>query len=106
MTTSAPCSIGRSRMGVATVLSTTNGDAISVRHSRQCFDVRDVSGRVAHALAENRPRVGIDDSVDGCGAVAFGKPYCNSEPREKVGKHRMRRAVELRYGNDIPARIG
>ena len=61
-TMSAPYSIGLSRIGVGTVLSTISGTPCAVRDFCHRFDVADVSGRISDALAEHRPRIVVDQS--------------------------------------------
>ncbi len=64
-TMSAPYSIGRSRMGVATVLSTISGTPCLWADSSQFLDVADISRGIADTFTENRPRLFIDQLFDG-----------------------------------------
>ena len=100
---SAPYSNGRSRIGVATVLSTISGTPCLWASMRERFEVADVAGRISHALAKERAGVVIDQLLHRLRMIALGKSNADPELRQDVREQRMRRAIELRDGNDVLA---
>ena len=63
-TISAPCSIGRTRIGVATVLSTIRGTPWECARSAQRFDVANIAGGVPHRFTKDRARSFVDQRRD------------------------------------------
>ncbi len=61
---SAPYSIGRNRMGVATVLSTTSGTPCRCAACAKRLDIADVAGRIADDFAEDGAGFVIDQLFD------------------------------------------
>ena len=103
-TMSAPCSIGRSRIGVATVLSTISGTPCAVRDLGHRLDVADVAGRIADAFAKHRAGVVVDQLLD-VGGLVDSRRSAPSTPwlRQHMREQRMGGAVELRHGDDVAA---
>ena len=103
---SAPYSIGRSRIGVATVLSTISGTPCRCGDRGQRLDVADVAGRIADALAEHRAGLVVDQLLDRVGLIGFGEAHADALPRQNVREQRVGGAVELRHRNDVAAHLG
>ena len=80
-------------------------NAVPVRDIRQRPDIGDIPGRIADALAIDRPRVAVDHRLDVGGGVAAGEPRRDSLVGQQIGQQRVGRAIELRHGNNIPARL-
>ena len=106
-TMSAPCSIGRSITGVATVLfddaAARRGDAHNPP-ARRCPVM--LPAGVADALAIDGLGVLVDQRLDRGDVVASGEPRRDSLPRQDMREQRVRGAVELRHGDDVTAVIG
>ena len=77
-----------------------------MRDLRQRFDVADIAGGIADGLGEHRPGVLVDQPLDRIGLVAVGEAPLDALARQDVAEQRVRRAVELRHGNDVAAVIG
>ena len=95
-TTSAPYSIGRSRIGVATVLSTISGTPCLCATFAHSLDVRNISRRISDALAIDRARIFVDQLLDVFGTVGFRKTRLDSALRKNVRQKRVGRAIKLR----------
>ena len=105
-TMSAPCSIGRSRIGVATVLSTISGTPCACATFGERLDVADVAGGIADRLAEHRARLVVDQRRDVFGAVARREARLDAVAAQRVGEQRVGGAVELRRRDDVAAAVG
>ena len=71
-------------------------DAVPVRHLRQCFDIADVAGRIADALAEDGARLSVDQSLNRFRMIGLGKMCCHTLSGQNMREQRMSRAVQLR----------
>jgi hypothetical protein len=80
--------------------------AMAVRDLRQRLDIADIAGGISDGLGEHRLGVLVDQFFDRVRLVAFGETAGDALPRQYMSKQRIRRAVELRNGNDIAAAIG
>ena len=80
--------------------------AMAMRDGGESRDIRDVAGRVADALAEERLGVAVDQRFHRGGAVVGGETRVDALPRKDVREQRVRRAIELRHGHDVTAAIG
>ena len=67
-----------------------------VRYSRQAFDIRDISRRIANAFAIDRPGVFVDQFFNGIGMIVFAKRPVDSLLWKDVRKQSVGGAVELR----------
>ena len=105
-TMSAPYSIGRSRIGVATVLSTISGTPCRGGDCGQRLDVADIAGRIADALAKDRAGLVVDQLLDRVGLIGFGEAHVDALARQNVREQRVGGAVELRHRNDVAAHLG
>ena len=71
----------------------------------QRLDVADIAGRIADALAEDRAGVVVDQAARSPRRpIALGEADVDALARQKMGEQRVRRAVELRHGDDVAAR--
>ena len=75
---SAPKSIGRSRKGVAMVLSTTRGTPLWCAAEASASMFRHVPGRVSHTFAKHRAGLIVDQWRHVIGAVAGGNLHRNA----------------------------
>ena len=103
---SAPYSIGRSRIGVATVLSTISGTPCCVRDFGQRLDVADIAGRIADAFAKDRRGLVVDQLFDGRRPDRTRQSDLDALARQNVREQRVGRAVELRHRDDVAADLG
>ena len=78
------------------MLSTTSGTPWRWATFGERFDVADIAGRIADALAEHRAGVVVDQRRDGLGAVARGEARLDALAAQDMGEQRVGRAVELR----------
>ena len=80
--------------------------AVAVRDLGQRLDVADIAGGIADGLGEHRLGVLVDQPLDRVGLVAVGEASGDALARQNVAEQRVRRAVELRHGDDVAAVIG
>ena len=74
-----------------------------VRDLRQRLQIADVAGRVPHAFAEQTSRAIVDQLLHRGGLIVLGKANLDPEFRQNVREQRVRRAVELRDGDQVRA---
>ena len=80
--------------------------AMTVRDFGQRLDVADIAGGIADGLGEHRFGVRVDQSLDRVRLVAVGKAAGDTLARQHMAEQGVRRAVELRDGDDVAAAIG
>ena len=80
--------------------------AVAMRDLGQRLDVADIAGGIADGLAEHRLGVLVDQLFDRVGLVAVGEAARDALARQDVAEQRVRRAVELRHGDDVAAVVG
>ena len=106
-TMSAPCSIGRSRYGVGTVLSTISGTPASCATSATFRDVEHVAARVAQRLGEQQLGVRPDRGAPLLGVVGVvDEADLDPQLGERVVEEVVRAAVERGGGHEVVARLG
>ena len=105
MTTSAPCSTGRTRMGVATVLSTMSGMACRCATSASASRSQTLPAGLP-TVSQNTARVFSSISASMSAAWSdFANRTVHAEARQDMREQRVGRAVELRHGDDIAAHL-
>ena len=100
-TMSAPYSIGRSRIGVATVLSTISGTPCACATAASASMSQMLPAGLP-TLSQKTARVlsSISFSI-AAGAVGFGKAHRDALARQHVREQRVGGAVELRHRDDV-----
>ena len=78
-------------------------DAVPVRDLGERFDIADVAGRIADALAEDGAVVGVDQASMPRGRSDSAKRTVHALPRQNMREQRVRRPVELRRRDDVAA---
>jgi hypothetical protein len=74
---------------------------MAMRDFGQCFEVADVPGGIAYALAEHRAGVPVDQLFDRSRMIALAKSNIDTELRQKMRKQGMRGAVKLWDGDEV-----
>ncbi len=106
-TMSAPCSSGRIRYGVATVLSMTSGTPASWATPGDHLDVEDRVLRVADRLAVEQLGVGAYGRLPGLGVVGvLDERGLDPELGQRVVQQVVGAAVQRSPGNDVIADFG
>ena len=77
-----------------------------MRDTGESFKITDIAGRITHALAKYRNRVGIDQLFNLSRIVAGGEAHGNAEARQHMAEQRMGGSIKLRHRHDIAAYIG
>jgi hypothetical protein len=82
------------------------GYTVLVRDSSQTFDIGNISGRIAHALAINRARVFVDQLRDLFRMISFGEAAFDSALWKNVREKGVGCPVKLGRGDDVRASLG
>ena len=72
------------------------GNAVPPGDGRDGFDVANVSGRIADALAEDRTRLFVDQFFDGFRPIGIGEADADALAWQDVSEQRVCGAVKLR----------
>jgi len=100
-TMSAPWSMGRSKIGEATVLSTMSGTPWAWATRARASMSQMFPAGFADALAKDRARFVVDQFGNRFGLVALREADGDSLAGKDVREERVRGAVELRDGDDV-----
>ena len=104
-TMSAPCSIGRSRYGVAKVESTTSGMPCRCAAAAAASMSISVAFRIADRLDKDSARPVVDGVFKGVFRVRIDKGGGDAVLRERVREQVVRAAVDGFGGDDVVTRL-
>src|SRR5208283_467104 len=76
-------------------------NAVPVRYRCEGFDVAQISGRIADALAVDRARIGINQACDRGRLVVPREAHRYPQTGQEVREQRMGGAVELRHADQV-----
>lgn len=102
---SAPCSNGRSRNGVATVLSTISGTPAHARLGNG-GDVGDVAARVADRFDEHRLGALVDQRGERRRIGRVGEARLDGILRQRVCQQVEAAAIQRAGGDDVVTGLG
>jgi hypothetical protein len=81
-------------------------NAVASADRGELFDVADIAGWIADALAENPAAFLVDQRFDRVGLIGGGEANLDALARQDIGEQRVGGAVKLRDRDDIGADVG